>query len=108
MPPLRKIHIATDDQVTDITAPLPAACRRHRQHKDVLPGRIKGGAEVFVGTVFGMGLPPAPVYILIAIVLPPPFMQAGVNQWVVHFFAVFVAVFRELTPPTSITRQLHR
>jgi TRAP-type uncharacterized transport system fused permease subunit len=30
-------------------------------------------------------------------------MQAGVNQWVVHFFAFFIAVFGELTPPTSIT-----
>jgi TRAP transporter 4TM/12TM fusion protein len=55
------------------------------------------------GAVLGMGLPPAPVYILVAIVLAPPFMQAGVNQWVVHFFAFFVAVFGELTPPTSIT-----
>ena len=49
------------------------------------------------------GLPPAPVYILVAIVIAPPFMQAGINPWVVHFFAFFVAVFGELTPPTSIT-----
>ncbi|MGE0565537.1 MAG: TRAP transporter fused permease subunit [Pseudolabrys sp.] len=55
------------------------------------------------GAVLGTGLPPAPVYILVAIVLAPPFMQAGINPWVVHFFAFFVAVFGELTPPTSIT-----
>jgi TRAP transporter 4TM/12TM fusion protein len=55
------------------------------------------------GAVVGSGLPPAPTYILVAIVIAPPFMQAGVNQWVVHFFAFFVAVFGELTPPTSIT-----
>jgi TRAP transporter 4TM/12TM fusion protein len=55
------------------------------------------------GVVLGTGLPPAPVYILVAIVIAPPFMQAGVNPWVVHFFAFFVAVFGELTPPTSIT-----
>ncbi len=55
------------------------------------------------GAVLGMGLPPAPVYILVAIVIAPPFMQAGINPWVVHFFAFFVAVFGELTPPTSIT-----
>ncbi len=53
--------------------------------------------------MLGIGLPPAPVYILVAIVIAPPFMQAGVNPWVVHFFAFFVAVFGELTPPTSIT-----
>jgi TRAP transporter 4TM/12TM fusion protein len=55
------------------------------------------------GAILGTGLPPAPVYILVAIVIAPPFMQAGVNPWVVHFFAFFVAVFGELTPPTSIT-----
>jgi len=29
-------------------------------------------------------------------------IQAGVNPWVVHFFAFFLAVFGELTPPTSL------
>jgi TRAP transporter 4TM/12TM fusion protein len=55
------------------------------------------------GVILGCGLPPAPVYILVAIVIAPPFIQAGVNPWVVHFFAFFIAVFGELTPPTSIT-----
>lgn len=55
------------------------------------------------GAVLGMGLPPAPVYILVAIVIAPPFIQIGVNPWVVHFFAFFIGVFGELTPPTSIT-----
>lgn len=55
------------------------------------------------GAILGTGLPPAPTYILVAIVIAPPFIQAGVNPWVVHFFAFFLAVFGELTPPTSIT-----
>ena len=55
------------------------------------------------GVILGCGLPPAPVYILVAIVIAPPFIQAGVNPWAVHFFAFFIAVFGELTPPTSIT-----
>ena len=55
------------------------------------------------GAVLGMGLPPAPVYILVAIVIAPPFMHVGVNPWVIHFFAFFIGVFGELTPPTSIT-----
>ncbi len=55
------------------------------------------------GTILGCGLPPAPVYILVAIVIGPPFIKAGVNPWVVHFFAFFIGVFGELTPPTSIT-----
>ena len=64
-------------------------------------------AMVLMGFVFGVilgcGLPPAPVYILVAIVIAPPFIRAGVNPWVVHFFAFFLGVFGELTPPTSIT-----
>ena len=55
------------------------------------------------GAVLGMGLPPAPTYILVAIVIAPPFIKVGVNPWVIHFFAFFLAVFGELTPPTSIT-----
>jgi TRAP transporter 4TM/12TM fusion protein len=55
------------------------------------------------GAILGCGLPPAPVYILVAIVIGPPFIKAGVNPWVVNFFAFFIGVFGELTPPTSIT-----
>ena len=55
------------------------------------------------GAILGTGLPPAPVYILVAIVIGPPFIKTGVNPWVVHFFAFFIGVFGELTPPTSIT-----
>jgi TRAP-type uncharacterized transport system fused permease subunit len=55
------------------------------------------------GAILGTGLPPAPVYILVAIVIAPPFIKIGVNPWVVHFFAFFIGVFGELTPPTSIT-----
>lgn len=61
------------------------------------------GMAFIFGVILGCGLPPAPVYILVAIVIAPPFIQAGVNPWVVHFFAFFIAVFGELTPPTSIT-----
>jgi TRAP transporter 4TM/12TM fusion protein len=55
------------------------------------------------GAILGTGLPPAPTYILVAIVIGPPFIKLGVNPWVVHFFAFFIGVFGELTPPTSIT-----
>lgn len=55
------------------------------------------------GAILGTGLPPAPTYILVAIVIAGPFIKVGVNPWVVHFFAFFIGVFGELTPPTSIT-----
>ncbi len=54
------------------------------------------------GAILGTGLPPAPTYILVAIVIAPPMIQAGVNPWVVHFFSFFLACFGELTPPTSL------
>jgi TRAP transporter 4TM/12TM fusion protein len=61
------------------------------------------GMGFVFGVILGCGLPPAPTYILVAIVIAPPFIHAGVNPWVVHFFAFFLGVFGELTPPTSIT-----
>lgn len=61
------------------------------------------GMAFIFGVILGTGLPPAPVYILVAIVIAGPFIKVGVNPWVVHFFAFFIGVFGELTPPTSIT-----
>ena len=54
------------------------------------------------GAILGTGLPPAPTYILVAIVIAPPMIHLGVNPWVVHFFAFFLGVWGELTPPTSL------
>jgi TRAP transporter 4TM/12TM fusion protein len=61
------------------------------------------GMAFIFGAILGTGLPPAPTYILVAIVIAPPFIKLGVNPWVIHFFAFFVGVFGELTPPTSLT-----
>jgi TRAP-type uncharacterized transport system fused permease subunit len=74
-----------------------------RSEYAVIYGGLQLGMAFLFGVILGTGLPPAPVYILVAIVIGPPFIQVGVNPWVVHFFAFFVAVFGELTPPTSIT-----
>ena len=57
----------------------------------------------FFGALLGMGLPPAPTYIITALVIVPPIIKVGVDPWVVHFFAFFVAVWGEVTPPTSIS-----
>jgi TRAP transporter 4TM/12TM fusion protein len=60
-------------------------------------------AVAFVfGAIVGTGLPPAPTYILTALVIVPPMIRVGVDPWVVHFFAFFLAVWGELTPPTSV------
>jgi TRAP transporter 4TM/12TM fusion protein len=54
------------------------------------------------GALLGTGLPPAPTYILTALVIAPPMIKQGVDPWVVHFFSFFLAVWGELTPPTSV------
>ncbi len=56
----------------------------------------------FFGALLGTGLPPAPTYIITALVIAPAMIRVGVDQWVVHFFAFFLAVWGELTPPTSV------
>jgi TRAP transporter 4TM/12TM fusion protein len=57
----------------------------------------------FFGALLGTGLPPAPTYIITALVVAPPMIKVGVDPWVVHFFAFFLAVWGEVTPPTSIS-----
>lgn len=63
-------------------------------------------AMVLVAFLFaaliGTGLPPAPTYILTALVIAPAMIKVGVDPWVVHFYAFFLAVWGELTPPTSV------
>ena len=56
----------------------------------------------FFGALLGTGLPPAPTYIITALVIAPPMIKVGVDPWVVHFFSFFLAVWGELTPPTSV------
>ncbi|HWV80486.1 MAG TPA: TRAP transporter fused permease subunit [Hyphomicrobiaceae bacterium] len=56
----------------------------------------------FFGAFLGTGLPPAPTYILTALVIAPAMIKTGVDPWCVHFFAFFLAVWGELTPPTSL------
>jgi TRAP transporter 4TM/12TM fusion protein len=55
------------------------------------------------GYLVGMGLPVTPTYIVTAVVIAPFMIRAGVDPWVVHYFAFLVAVFGELSPPTSVT-----
>ncbi len=56
-----------------------------------------------LGSILGTGLPPAPTYIITVLVIAPAMQKIGINPWVIHFFAFFVAVWGELTPPTSVS-----
>ncbi len=64
-------------------------------------------AVVFIAFLFGyllgMGLPPSPVYIMVALAVAPTMIRLGLDRWAVHFFAFFIGVFGHLSPPTSLT-----
>lgn len=55
------------------------------------------------GWLVGTGLPPTATYILLAVIIVDPLRKLGVDPWVAHFFAFLIAVWGELSPPTSLT-----
>jgi TRAP-type uncharacterized transport system fused permease subunit len=83
--------------------------RHAHQGRRAADGGRRGQSVVMVlvafgfGYLVGMGLPVAPTYIITAVVISPFMIRAGIDPWVVHFFTFFVAVFGELSPPTSVT-----
>ncbi len=55
------------------------------------------------GYLVGLGLPPAATFIITALIIVPHLVRAGVDPWVAYFYAFFLGVFSELSPPTSVT-----
>ena len=64
-------------------------------------------ALIFMAWVFGWlvgaGLPPTATYIILAVITVDPMRKLGIDPWVAHFFAFLMAVWGELSPPTSLT-----
>ncbi|MPZ27605.1 MAG: TRAP transporter fused permease subunit [Micromonosporaceae bacterium] len=64
-------------------------------------------ATILVAWVFGWlagtGLPPTATYVVVAVIIVPPLIQSGIDPWIAHFFAFLLAVWGELSPPTSLT-----
>ena len=56
-----------------------------------------------VGMFLGLGLPPSATYLLTAIIIAPVMVRLGFNPWVAHFYAFFLGMISEYTPPTSLT-----
>ncbi len=55
------------------------------------------------GWLAGTGLPPTATYIIVAIIIVPPMRTLGIDPWIAHFFAFLLAIWGELSPPTSLT-----
>jgi TRAP transporter 4TM/12TM fusion protein len=54
------------------------------------------------GWLVGLGLPPTATYIILAVIIVEPLRKVGVNPWTAHFFCFLLAVWGELSPPTSL------
>jgi TRAP-type uncharacterized transport system fused permease subunit len=55
------------------------------------------------GWLVGAGLPPTATYIILAVIIVEPMRKFGIDPWVAHFFAFLLAIWGELSPPTSLT-----
>jgi TRAP transporter 4TM/12TM fusion protein len=55
------------------------------------------------GWLVGAGLPPTATYIILAVITVDPMTKLGIDPWVAHFFAFLLAIWGELSPPTSLT-----
>ncbi|MBU1183524.1 MAG: TRAP transporter fused permease subunit [Pseudomonadota bacterium] len=54
------------------------------------------------GWLVGAGLPPTATYIVLAVIVIEPMRKVGIDPWVAHCFVFLVAVWGELSPPTSL------
>lgn len=55
------------------------------------------------GWLVGAGLPPTATYIVLAVIIVDPMRKLGIDPWIAHFFCFLIAVWGELSPPTSLT-----
>jgi TRAP-type uncharacterized transport system fused permease subunit len=55
------------------------------------------------GWLVGAGLPPTATYIVLSVIIVEPMRKLGIDPWVAHFFAFLLAIWGELSPPTSLT-----
>jgi TRAP transporter 4TM/12TM fusion protein len=54
------------------------------------------------GWLVGTGLPPTATYIVLAVIVVDPMRKLGIDPWIAHFFCFLLAVWGELSPPTSL------
>jgi TRAP-type uncharacterized transport system fused permease subunit len=52
--------------------------------------------------VLGMGMPTLAVYILVATLVAPALVEAGVNPMAAHMFVLYLAMLSFITPPVAI------
>lgn len=56
---------------------------------------------MFGALILGMGLPTLPAYLIIAIMIAPAMIKAGVEPLAAHMFVLYYAVYSSLVPPIA-------
>ena len=52
--------------------------------------------------VLGMGMPTLGVYVLVAAIVAPSLVEAGINQMAAHLFVLYFGMMSMITPPVAI------
>lgn len=56
-----------------------------------------------VSTILGMGMPPAVVYILLAVLMAPGIVELGVPPLTAHMFLLYFSTLSMITPPVCLS-----
>jgi TRAP transporter 4TM/12TM fusion protein len=56
---------------------------------------------MFGSLILGMGLPTMPAYLIIAVMIAPAIVQAGVPVLAAHMFVLYFAVYSSIVPPMA-------
>jgi TRAP-type uncharacterized transport system fused permease subunit len=56
----------------------------------------------FASICLGMGMPPAPAYILLAVLAAPAFAEMGIEKISAHLFVFYFGILSMVTPPVCI------
>lgn len=56
---------------------------------------------MFGALILGMGLPTLPAYLIIAIMIAPAMIKAGVEPLAAHMFVLYFAVYSSIVPPIA-------
>lgn len=57
----------------------------------------------FASMIMGMALPTVACYIIVATMVAPSLIAAGVNMYAAHFFSFYFAIVSNITPPVALT-----
>jgi TRAP transporter 4TM/12TM fusion protein len=55
-----------------------------------------------IGIVLGMGMPTTAVYILLATLMAPSIIEAGVDKMAAHMFVLYIGMLSMITPPVAL------